>query len=49
MADNTWDQTKGFTTRIVAKDEQPPNTFLPICNAFDDDRIVTLTKTEQPK
>ena len=47
MAENNWDQTKGFTTRIVAKEGQAPNTFLPICTPFVNDRIVTHTKPEQ--
>jgi len=42
MADNTRDQTNGFTTRMVAKEGQAPNTSLPTCTAFVDDRIVTL-------
>ena len=47
MEDNTRDQIKGFTTRMVAKEEQFPKTSLPTCTAFLDDRIVTLTKEEQ--
>ena len=42
----SWDH-KGFTTRMVAKEEQSPNTPLPTCTAFVDDRIVTLNKEEQ--
>ena len=47
MADNNFDQTKGFTTRIVVKEGQAPNTFHPTCTVFVDDRIVTLNKAGQ--
>ena len=47
MADNTRDQTKGFATRMVAKEGHFTNTSLPIWTVFVDDRIVTLAKAEQ--